>query len=126
VPPGWPPISIVPLTVRNFDEMQAELAAGSPNWAGIAAILGDAGITDRDGNRPTAGTVEETWRLACKAIAGGSVKPDSSRDHIEGQSPLGIDARLPRDDCQLLAFRQRQTGLPDVAQIVRAVDREDV
>jgi hypothetical protein len=85
--------------VRNFDQMQAELADGSPNWAGIAAILGDAGITDRDGNRPTTGTVEQTWRRLRKAVADGRVKPRQTHPPAAGiERPIQpMEPALPPD-----------------------------
>jgi hypothetical protein len=56
-------------------EVQQARADGRLSWTALADILAEAGLKDRDGNRPKASTVSQAWYRAETLAKRGQVKP---------------------------------------------------
>lgn len=67
----------------NYAELRKSFEDGSPNWNAVAVALAEAGLTDRDGNPPIAGTVSQTWYRVVKAMERKPVSPHPSVRMIE-------------------------------------------
>lgn len=81
----------------NHAEMAERLAdAGGPrsvNWGTVAAVLGEAGLRDADGNPPSAAVVRKTWGKVVAMVSGRSKA--STPSPVAPPAPEARAAPLP-------------------------------
>ena len=55
---------------EHHDALQAEFNLHGPQWAERAVAMGDAGLTDQTGKRPSVRNAMQTWYRVCEDLKG--------------------------------------------------------
>lgn len=92
--------------MEHHATLAAEFAANGPQWATRATTMGEVGLVDAAGQKPTQRTVMQTWYRVCRALGATSPKketPTPSASHKrQPLSPPTTDDPLAADDDVLL------------------------
>lgn len=84
----------------NHDLLLAEFAQNAPSWTALATILGDRGLTNGDGEKPTPEGCRTVWTRVRREVAATRAKRAGSGPEVtEGVRPiaseLAVTGRLP-------------------------------
>jgi hypothetical protein len=85
--------------MEHFATLAAEFARHGPQWATRVVTMGEVGLVDAAGQKPTQRTAMQTWYRVCKAMgAAKGSRPASGR-----QQPALVDPFSDADDDTLIA-----------------------
>lgn len=91
----------------EFGRMLAE-AGRRPNWAAMAKVLADRGLTGSDGQPPTAKLVSLVWWKVSK----GQDAPRAPHEREGGRAPLPVQTAAPAPPSAPVAEQPRRTFRP--------------